>query len=64
MSESRIIIRESLRFFKEKKRESSTYGIAFQAKLMLSSHLSETLSRVTLALLDSVFQTKKLKNQS
>jgi hypothetical protein len=35
MSESRIIIRESLRFFKEKKRESSTYGIAFQAKFCI-----------------------------
>ena len=63
-TEAEGLLRKATPFYEKKRQESSTYGIAFQAKLMSSSHLPETLSRVTLALLDSVFQTKKLKNKS
>ena len=52
------VYRERLRlFFEKKRREGSTYGIAFQAKFLC--HYPETSSRVTLASLGNVFQTKK-----
>ncbi len=56
-TEAQGLQRKATPFFEKKRREGSTYGIAFQAKFLC--HYPETSSRVTLASLGNVFQTKK-----
>ena len=60
--ETRNFIRESLRFFKEKKRESSTYGIAFQAKFLYHWHFFPRLRHGLLSLCSvASFRRKKIE---